>query len=338
MTSIRDVAKLAGVSPATVSRVMNGTANVDSEKKQRVEKAIMETGFKPNEVARSLFKKSSKIIGMIVPNIENPFFNELAKAVEEESYKRGYRVTLCSSNNDLEKEKKNLNLLSRMNADGIILMTNQDKMKAEVEKCRIPVVMIDRQIDEDGGAACVQSDHYLGGRMAAEHLLKCGCRHIVQMDGPQKFSSARARHQGYRDVCKERGIKADTVECQYDYEDGLIKATELIERFPDVDGIIAANDMVAISVYKVLKKKGYKVPEDIQLIGFDNISLSWLMTPELTTIAQPIGKMGAAAVNVLLDCVEGNPVSQQVFEVELIKRDTTIDECSDINLSLHQEK
>ena len=123
MTSIRDVAKLAGVSPSTVSRVMNGTARVDDEKRQKVERAISETGFKPNEVARSLYKRSSKIIGILVPNIINPFFNELAGAVEEECDRRGYRLTLCNSNDDLEKEKRNLNLLERMNADGAILMT-----------------------------------------------------------------------------------------------------------------------------------------------------------------------------------------------------------------------
>lgn len=323
--SIRDVAQLAGVSPATVSRVMNQTAKVDDEKRQRVEKAILETGFKPNEVARSLFKKSSKIIGMIVPNIENPFFNELAKAVEEESYKKGYRMTLCSSNDDLEKEKKNLGLLSRMNADGIILMTNQAKMKGEIEKCRIPVVMIDRRIDEESSIICIQSDHYKGGRMAMEYLLECGCRRIVQMSGPTRFSSARARQQGYLDVCSEKGMKSCIIECRYDYEDGIEKAKELIDKFPDADGIIAANDMVAIGVYKVLMRSGYKVPEDIQLIGFDNISMSKIVTPELTTISQPIERMGKAAVQALMDTIEGKLWEEQIFDVELVRRNTTLE-------------
>lgn len=324
MVSIRDVARIAGVSPATVSRVMNETARVDEEKRQRVMNAIQETGFKPNEVARSLFKKSSRIIGMIVPNIENPFFNELAKSIEEETYLRGYRLTLCNSNNDLEKEKKNLSLLDRMNADGIILMTNQEKMEKEVHKCRIPVVMIDRQLDGGGESACIQSDHYSGGRLAIEYLISCGCRHIVQMRGPLKFSSARQRYQGYQDVCRERGLQEAVIDCQYDYEDGLRKAKEILEKFPQADGIIAANDMVAIFVYKVLVREGYRIPQDIQLIGFDNISLSRLMTPELTTISQPIGEMGKAAVEALIDAVEGKQPVRKVFEVELIKRETTL--------------
>lgn len=324
MASIRDVAQLAGVSPSTVSRVMNGTARVDDEKRQRVEKAILETGFTPNEIARSLFKKSSKLMGMIVPNIINPFFNELAGAIEEESDRRGYRLTLCNSNDDVEKEKRNLNLLDRMNADGIILMTNREEIKEEIAKCRVPVVMLDRQIEKSSEIAYIQSDHYKGGRMAMEHLLRCGCRHIVQMSGPQRFSSARQRLEGYLDVCRERGMEPAIVECGYSFEDGLIKAGEVLNRFRNTDGIIAANDMVAISVYKALHKMGRRIPEDIQLIGFDNIQLSHLFTPEITTIAQPIARMGQAAVEILADHAEGGSVTHKhVFDVELIQRETT---------------
>lgn len=125
MISIRQVAKLADVSPATVSRVINGTANVNKEKYERVLKVMDETGFKPNEVARSLFKKSAKLIGIIVPNIQNPFFNEMARVIEREAYNSNYKIMLCNSDNDLEKEKNYMELLSRMNADGIILFSNQ---------------------------------------------------------------------------------------------------------------------------------------------------------------------------------------------------------------------
>ena len=159
MTSIRDVAKLAGVSPSTVSRVINGTAKVDEEKMQRVLNAISETGFKPNEVARSLFKKSSRIIGVIAPDIENPFFTEMAKAIEGEAYARGYRMTLCYSENKPEKEKESIRMLSRMNADGIILMTNNEEIDAEVKDCGIPVVAVDRRINADGELAFVEADH-----------------------------------------------------------------------------------------------------------------------------------------------------------------------------------
>lgn len=325
MTSIREVAKLAGVSPSTVSRVMNGTARVDDEKRQKVEQAILKTGFKPNEIARSLYKRSSKIIGILVPDIINPFFNEMAGAVEEECDRRGYRLTLCNSNNDVEKEKKNLNMLECMNADGVILMTNMEEVHKEIGNYRIPIVMIDRQIEGGKGIACIQSNHYEGGRMSMNCLLDCGCRHIVQMSGSLILSSARQRHQGYLDVCRERGIEPAWIEGSYSYESGAWMAARVLEQYPDTDGIIAANDMVAISVYKELHRKGIKVPTDIQIIGFDNISLSSLVMPEITTIAQPIAQMGQEAVRMLTERVEGGQIDRQkVFDVTLIKRDTTI--------------
>ena len=127
MASIREVAKRAGVSPATVSRVINGTARVDEEKRERVEKAIEETGFRPNELARALYRKSSKIIGVIVPDIENPFFSELAKAIEKEAYEQEYRILLCNSDDQKEKELANLQMLAQLQADGVILMTKESE-------------------------------------------------------------------------------------------------------------------------------------------------------------------------------------------------------------------
>ncbi|MEG0355888.1 MAG: LacI family DNA-binding transcriptional regulator [Lachnospiraceae bacterium] len=324
MIRIREVAKLAEVSPSTVSRVLNGTAKVNEEKRQRVEKVIKETGFKPNEAARTLFKKSAHIIGVIVPNIENPFFNEMAKAIEAEAYRNGYRLTLCNSSDNLEKEKNNINLLDRMNADGIILLTNQEDLTKEVKQCKIPVITLDRQVKNNNEVACVQSDHYGGGRMAMEYLISCGCKHIINMQAPQELSSARARYQGYLDVCRERKVEPCSILCQYQYEDGLIQTEKLLQKYPEVDGILAANDMVAISVYKVLHKHGLKVPNDIQIIGFDNINLSSLMTPEITTIAQPISEMGTEAVQMLLKYLDGKEIQKQtIFPVELIVRETT---------------
>ena len=150
MASIREVAKLAGVSAATVSRVMNGTANVDEEKRRRVLDAIEKTGFRPNELARALFKKSSRIIGMIVPDIENPFFSELAKAVEETAYLSGYRILFCNSDDDPEKENMNIQMLAQMNADGLIITTNCDSTsRVLVEKALVNQVETQVELCQD---------------------------------------------------------------------------------------------------------------------------------------------------------------------------------------------
>ena len=322
MVSIREVAKLAQVSPATVSRVINGTAKVDDEKKERVLRVISETGFVPNEVARSLFKKSAKIIGLILPSIKNPFFTQMASAIEKTADASGYRLVLCNTGNSPDKELSALQMLTSMNADGIILTTSNEQIHEYIENCKIPVIITDRRLAIDG-ACYVHSDHYEGGRQAAEHLIDCGCKSIVCIKGPQDISSARARYEGYSKVCNEKNIKLQTVDCDYDFNAGLEVTEKILKKFPDVDGIVACNDIVAISVYKVLHKKGIKVPEDIQLIGFDNISLSELLTPELTTIAQPIEEIGAKAAELIINRDEELTEREFTFETELIIRETT---------------
>lgn len=324
MTSIREVAKLAGVSASTVSRVMNGTANVDESKRLRVLAAIEETGFQPNELARALYKKSSKIIGVIVPNIENPFFNELAKAVEEAAFRGGYKILFCNSNDNPDKEIMNIQMLTQMRADGIIIMTNCSSTSRVLADCPIPVVVVDRMLTGGGEIAYIESNHHKGGRLAAEHLVRCGCRNIVCMRGPLSYSSGQQRYQGYLDVCEQYGLKEQSIECMYDYERGVKAARELLQKFPKVDGIIASNDMVAISVYKVLTRQGYRIPEDIQIVGFDDVKFSRLFTPEITTVSQPIREMGMMAAGIIIRHVEGEKYQREnIFDVELIERETT---------------
>lgn len=324
MVSIREVAKRAGVSPATVSRVINGTAKVDPIKKEMVLSVIEETGFKPNELARALFKKSSKIIGVIVPNIENAFFGELARAIEEEAYQNNYRILLCNSLNDTEKELLNIQTLSQLQADGIIIMTNSEDLASKIGRCNIPFVILDRKIEGLDEIAFIEADHYKGGRMAMEHLIRCGCRNIVCMRGPQKFSSGQLRFQGYQDVCREHSLQEQWLDCDYDYEEGLRAAELLLAEYPDVDGILACNDMVAIATYKVLLDKGLRVPEDVQLIGFDNIRFSRLFAPEFSTIIQPIREMGTLATQVIVRHANGEQVEKEnVFDVSLVERQTT---------------
>lgn len=324
MTSIREVAKKAGVSPSTVSRVMNGTANVDEQKRHRVLRAIEETGFQPNELARALFKKSSRIIGIIVPNIENPFFSEIAKAVEEEAYRNGFKMLLCNSNNDSEKERLNIQMLNQMKADGIIIMSNGDATGDYIADSSVPVVVVDRKMKGGYEIANIESDHYNGGKLAMEHLIACGCRNIVCMKGPQDVSSGKLRYQGYRDVCRKYGVREQAVECGYSYESGLEAIEEILSRYPGVDGIVASNDMTAIASYKVLHGRQIRVPEDIQLIGFDNVRFSSLFTPEFTTVTQSITQMGTLAAQIIVKNSNGEAFEREnIFEVSLVERQTT---------------
>lgn len=324
MASIRDVAALAGVSPATVSRVMNGTANVDPEKRARVLRAIEETGFIPNEAARTLFGKSAKIIGLIVPSMRNPFFTELAAYVDAFSTANGYRPFLCNTGYDIEKEQAAINTLVSMNADAIIVASCSEQLRDTINSCPIPVVALDARLYGAEVEACVFCDYYWGGRLATEHLIENGCKHIVCIQGPVYRYSARARFQGYRDVCQEHNVREHIVQCDYDFLQGIAMTQELLERHPDVDGIIACNDIVAISTYKVLHRKRIPVPEQIQLVGFDDIPFSTLLSPELTTIRQPLEEMAKKAVELIVNQeLSGMTGGKFVFPVSLVIRETT---------------
>ena len=170
MINIREVARIAGVSPATVSRVINGTAKVSPEKRARVLEAISATDFVPNEVARSLFRKSAKLIGLIVPSITNPYFTQVASVIEQIASENGYRVFLCDAREDAEKEQAAIQTLVSMNADGIIIASAHEATAQYVDMCQIPVVALDTLFPTKNVSAYVCCDYYGGGRMAMEHL------------------------------------------------------------------------------------------------------------------------------------------------------------------------
>jgi DNA-binding LacI/PurR family transcriptional regulator len=263
-------------------------------------------------------------VGLIVPNIDNPFFSELSRKIEEEAFKRGYQIVLCSSGNNSDKELSNIRMLSRMKADGIILITNGEHTGKMIKETDLPVVVVDRHMTDGGEIAYIESDHYTGGVLATEHLYECGCRKIVCLRGPQEYASGRLRFKGYQDVCRKYKLEEMYIDTAYTFEAGLKSAELLLEKYPEADGIFAANDIVAISTYKVLKNHKIKVPKDVKLVGFDDIRFSSLMTPELTTIRQPIGKMGELAVDIICNYAEGKPYDEAcILGVELVKRETT---------------
>lgn len=239
LASIRDVASRAGVSPATVSRVINGTTPVAADKRERVLQAIEETGFVPNEVARSLFKKSSKTIGVIIPSIRNPYFTQLADVIDEAAKLQGYRIVLYNVHHDLEQERSALQMLAAANADGVIVASNNEALQEELSHYNMPVVVVDALFQTQQVNAYLYCDYYQGGRLAAEHLTACGCRRMVCIRGAQNLYTAQARYEGYRDFCREQNLEERVVECDYDFQAGLAMTEELLERFPDVDGIIA---------------------------------------------------------------------------------------------------
>ena len=272
-----------------------------------------------------MYKKSSKTIGLIIPSIRNPFFTQFASVIDDVAKENGYRLFLCNVGDNLEEERAALQKMAASSVDGVIIASTHTEIQKDLDACLLPVIVVDSVFDTKNVNAYIYCDYYEGGRLAAQHLYEeCGCRNIVCIRGPQHIYTAKARYEGYRDYCLEHGIREQTVDCDYDFIRGMEMTRELLETYPEVDGILACDDIVAISTYKVLYNKQIRVPDQIQLVGFDDIAMSTLITPEMTTIQQPIEAMARAAAELLLEKkIPEKEGEQFVFPISLAVRETT---------------
>jgi DNA-binding LacI/PurR family transcriptional regulator len=321
MPTIKDVAKKANVSVATVSRVINNTGYVNIETKKIVQVAIEELGYVPNELARSLFRKRSNIIGLIVPHISTYFFAELIEAIEDAVTQNGFKLMIFNSKDDIELEKKYLNILNQYNVDGLILVANTKSTK-EYMKLNTPILTIDHIIDES--IPSITSDNVLGGEMAAKKLVASGCQKIIHLRGPSDLITVVDRARGFYQVIDEKNI--DCYSFDLDFKTPDIKDIEMfIKKHPDVDGIFCSSDIIAFYAISVLKNLGYKIPQDVEVIGFDNIELSDVFLPKLTTIAQPIEEIGKEAIAILKRLIKKETLENvhSVLPVRFIERETT---------------
>jgi len=322
MATIRDVAKHAGVSVATVSRVINETGYVHEDTRRKVETAIRELHYTPNEVARSLYKRKSRLIGLLLPDITNPFFPELARGVEDEMQANDFRIIFGNSDENRKKEKDYIQTFVQNNVVGVIASTNHPDNDT-YRKLDIPVVFLDRTADN---RPSVYSDGREGGRIAAQEMLSRGSRKITVIKGPKHIRPAQDRYQGAIDVLSNKGIAFNVIQTSsYSFTEAGTWAKELFEKHPDTDGVIASNDIVATAVLHEALRLGKKVPDDVQIIGFDDIPLSTLLTPSLTTIRQPAYDMGRAAASLLIQLIENENVDNKTIQmpVTFTERDTT---------------
>jgi DNA-binding LacI/PurR family transcriptional regulator len=323
MATIRDVASLAKVSVATVSRVLNKNGYVNETTEANVRKAMQQLNYKPNTIAQSLSSRKTKMLGLIVPDITNPFFPELARAVEDVAQIYGYTVILCNSDEKVEKEREYLDVLEQKYIDGIILASHTFEYHHLSEK--IPVVVLDRSIDDN--MPTVVSQNRQGAVMATSHLLEVGCKKIAHIRGPQETMTAQERYKGYLQVVqKQTWFQNDlVVDGDFEITKSLEATKELLQQHPDIDGIFAGNDLMAVGALKAARQLGRKVPEDIAIIGFDNILLTTMIETELSTIAQPIYDMGALATRMLLKKIENKPLPDTYHELEvtLVQRAST---------------
>lgn len=324
MATIRDVAKLANVSTATVSRVLNDNGYVNSETKNRVNEAIEQLRYRPNDVARSLFKGSSKMIALFVPDIKNPFFPELARAVEDVTNQYGYTFVLCNTDDNHEKEITYLNALTQKSVDGFI-MVSSTICERHLEHVTSPIISLDRSFSSNISSVTVNNRK--GAREATAYLQSIGCKKIAHICGPQTASNSKDRLKGYLDVVKyEAWFHSDFIVAgDYRFKSSYEVTKELLTKHKDIDGLFVANDLSAVGVLKAAESLSMNIPEQLSVIGFDGIPLGLTTTPSLTTIQQPIYEIGSRAAQILLELID-HPEQQVIheeLEVTLIERGST---------------
>lgn len=322
VATIKQVAERAGVSVATVSRVLNDNGYVQSDTRKKVQEAIEELGYVPNEVARSLFKKESRFVGLLLPDITNPFFPEMARGVEDELQKEGFYLLIGNSDESLERELNYIQTFVKNNVVGLISVTNLSD-KANYDNLPVPTVFLDRGPHSEYN---VYSDGFEGGRIAASEIIKRGSSKVIVLKGPQNVLPVQERFQGSVEVLSQSNIDYEVISMNaLSFQEGMLRAQEIFEKYSDADGIIASNDMTATAVLHEALRRGKSIPDEIQIIGFDDIIQSSLLFPSLSTIRQPIYDMGREAAKLLIKLIRKEAVEQPhiKLDVSYVDRNTT---------------
>lgn len=305
MVTIRDVAKLAGVAPITVSRVINNLPGVNKTTRERVKKAIAELNYVPNAMAKSLRSHQTCTIALVLTDITNPFWTTIARGVEDTAAENGYNVIYCNTDEDPEKEANYINILLQRRVDGIIIAPSSDDEHylLSLKHHKVPCVLIDRKV-EGFNADVVRSDSKEGARLLTQHLINLGHRRIAMLAGPSKVFTSRDRLAGYLDVLQKNGIPIDDnliKEGMYEEDGGFQFAKELLSCMPPPTAIVAANLSIAIGALRALRESGLRVPEDVGLVCIDDLPQAALIYPFLTVWAQRPYEMGVASAELLLE-------------------------------------
>jgi len=332
----KDVARVAGVSRTTVSLVLNGVvgARIADQTRDRVLAVAGNLGYVPNALAQSLKTRRSRLIGLVVPSITNPFYPAIAQGVEDLAAKRGYSVFFCNSYRDAAKERDYALALCQRQVDGVIFAGVQHgrELAQELLRREIAVVLFDRVVDM--AVDTVTVDNHTGSSLAVEHLLRKGRSRIAFLSGPLRIRNRRERLEGYErtlaaaglepapELVREGRLEREEQGGIYELELGRALTRELLFSGVEFDAIFAVNDMTAIGAIEALREGGRSVPEEVSVVGFDNLTLSALIEPPLTTVSQPQYEMGLAAAELLFARLAepSRPPEWKVFRPELIVR------------------
>jgi LacI family transcriptional regulator len=318
--SMRDVAERAGVSPATVSRVLNGSATVRPEYAARVTTAIEELGYRPNRLARNLRRRTAEMIGVVVSDIGNPHFTEMVRAVEDLAYQRGYRLLLCNTDEEADKQRAYLEMLAGERVLGVIMSPSNpagDEIRRVLD-LGIPLIAFDRTV-ADPRADSVVSDGDGAARIATEHLLAAGHRGVAFIGGLPGLETADSRRAGYEGAMRAAGLPARAADGDFRIEGARRATDELLDHDGDVTALVIANNLMAIGALKTLARRGLRVPDDVAIVALDDPFWAELVQPPLTVLAQPVRRMAEVAMRLLLARIAGRRKRprHEVFPFEL---------------------
>jgi LacI family transcriptional regulator len=326
-TTIKDIAKELGISPSTVSRALKDHPDISPKTRKAVKELAEKLNYEPNAIALSLRNRSSKTIGIIIPEIVHFFFSSVISGIEEIAYQEGFTVIICQSNENYEKERNIIHTLISKRVDGILVSvskttTNYDHF-LEMQRSNIPVVFYDRVLNIPQTDRVIVDD-YTGAYKAVEHLIRMGCQRIAHLATSQELQIGRNRKNGYLQALKDNQIEIDEeIILRCDTDKHAVKCIPYILSLQKrVDGIFAVNDLTAITAMSIIKRSGYRIPEDIAIAGFSNSVYSSMTDPPLTTIEQQGYEVGRRAINLLLDRIKAEDV--QETRVEQIKTDLIV--------------
>jgi LacI family transcriptional regulator/LacI family repressor for deo operon, udp, cdd, tsx, nupC, and nupG len=311
-SSLIDVARRARVNISTVSRTINQTGKIGAETQARVLKAMREVGYRPNRVARRLRARDviTHLFGLIIPNIQNPFFADLARGVEDVAYHHHFAVLLCNYDEDEEKERFYLDVMQAESVDGIILppIHEDDEAVMQVVRNGIPVVCVDRSLAK-GGIDKVEIDNHAGALKAVEHIIAQGHRRIGVIGGPSDSSTGRERLRGYREAHAQAGlsVKNELIRFgDYKQESGRTMAHELLSLSDPPTALFVCNGLMTAGALEAIAARGLRIPKQVAIVGFDDLPLAAVLNPPLTVVHQPAYEVGKCAAELLLKRIEDN--------------------------------
>jgi DNA-binding LacI/PurR family transcriptional regulator len=329
--TIYDVAKEAGVSIATVSNAINGKGKISKKRREEIFKIMERLQYQPSVIASALTGKKTYTLGLLIPDISNPFFAEIARAIEDQAHQHGYSVIICSTDNKDERVERYITLLEQKSVDGIIIGTGIENMEiiSQLQSKSTPLAMIARETPALA-VDTVVADDFVGGVLAAGHLASLGHKRLAILSENLKVSSSRERIRGFKQGLADAGVSFDDssiVICEYKVEEGRRGALELLRRGSGErpTAIFCCNDLLAIGALQAAKEIGVRVPEELSVVGFDNTILATVTDPPLTSVAQPMEHMGKLVFNLLIENLEKKESIKQrvVLRPELVIRRST---------------